>query len=289
MAAAGASRGTHSIEYIDFALRHPYLPWDWHTMTDTIIAADAMHMVLENADAPWDWVWLSHKVPLATILSMQDLPWYWKEVTRRAAYDPSIAFIAAPWDFEPPAGSSLFVAQHPYLDWKWDVESRRVVETGQLDLVERYPNSMWDHSAMSRVATIDDIMERPVAFWDWNVLSTRVVTRRGLTFQDVFDNAQWPWLWEGLSAAATLQQVDHHPDLPWYWYFVSDKHGSVTNLLQYPHLPWDLRAVAMGDAFRQASTESLEELRARQGGMYEELMQLLRLLRPRVTGGINYL
>ena len=93
--------GENSLEYIDFALRHPCLPWDWHTMTDTIIAFDALHMVFENPDAPWDWVWLSHKVPLATILSRQDLPWYWKEVTFRAAYElsGSVESFVAPWDF----------------------------------------------------------------------------------------------------------------------------------------------------------------------------------------------
>jgi len=74
MAAAGAVGGNY-MGYIDFVLRYPDLPWDWHTMTDTVIAAKAVRIVFDNPGAPWDWVWLSHKLPLGTILSRPKLPW----------------------------------------------------------------------------------------------------------------------------------------------------------------------------------------------------------------------
>jgi len=262
------------MDYIDFALSHPELPWDWHALTHAIITTGATHKVLDYPEAPWDWVYLTRyiepryalsrpklpwdwvrlscRVPLVDILARRSLwhLWYWKVVTERALFESEQSLIIsnapnAPWDYEPMTESSEFVAQHPYLDWDWDYESVRVLQNDELHLVERYPDVGWDYSSMSRVATVQDLKEYPELDWDWRVLSIRVVeVFTGLTLQDALHNPQWPWAWERISFMVSLQQVIQHPGIPWDWYILTANYGTLATVLQYPDLPWDLLVVA---------------------------------------------
>jgi hypothetical protein len=142
-------------------------------MTDTVIAAGAMPKVFENLEAPWDWVNLTRRIKLRTILSRPELPWDWVYLTRRIERQTNLS--------------------RPELPWDWlDIQTQkwRRLGKGERELMTKLIKKQ-KAEAMSVHSTLRTIFSRPELPWDWVYLTRRIELRTILKWPEL----PWDWVW----------------------------------------------------------------------------------------------